>query len=135
MSAGVRNTSGKLVGVIQSWPVSLQSPDGILTRLVLVGPVAVDPDCQSAGLGRAMMRHVLNIGDQSPEYRCTMMIGDPEYYGRFFGYEAAPTKLWRINGPVERHRLLARAPQEVSLPADGDIIPGWQGHAETGFTA
>lgn len=135
MSAGMRDMTGNLVGVIQSWPVSLRSPDGSMTPLVLVGPVAVAPDYQGAGLGKAMMQHVLDIGDRSAEYRCTMMIGDPEYYGRFFGYDAAPTQLWGIDGPVERHRLLARVPQGATLPAIGDIVPGWHGLAETGYAA
>ena len=39
-----------------------------------------------------------------------MLIGDPEYYGRFFGFTADRTGKWRLPGPVERRRLLARGP-------------------------
>jgi predicted N-acetyltransferase YhbS len=135
LSAGVQDAAGKLIGVIQSWPVSLHAPDGSVTQLVLVGPVAVAPNFQGSGLGRAMMQHVLDIGDQSPEYQRTMMIGDPEYYGRFFGYDALPTKLWGVDGPVERHRLLARVPQGTILSTLGDIVPGWQHNVTTGRAA
>ena len=37
-----------------------------------------------------------------------VLIGDPGYYGRFFGLTAERTGAWRLPGPVERHRLLAR---------------------------
>src|SRR6476646_4462520 len=40
----------RLVGVLQSWPVALNDDP-----LVLVGPVAVMPDAQQGGIGRAMM--------------------------------------------------------------------------------
>jgi predicted N-acetyltransferase YhbS len=46
-----------------------------------------------------------------------MLIGDPEYYGRFFGFDATRTAGWRLPGPVERHRLLAR----------GDAVPAVAG--------
>ena len=39
-----------------------------------------------------------------------MLIGDPEYYGRFFGFSAEATAGWRLPGPVEARRLLARGP-------------------------
>lgn len=125
LSAGIRDDTGKVIGVIQSWPVSLVEPDGRRTALILVGPVAVDPDAQGAGIGQALMRHVLTVADQQQECSCTMMIGDPEYYGRFFGYQAAPTQQWVIGGPVERRRLLARMPDGVQLPVEGEIVPGW----------
>lgn len=126
ISAGVADAEGKLAGVIQSWPVSLQSGDGTQTPLVLVGPVAVAPHHQGSGLGKAMMRHALDIADKIAEYRASMMIGDPEYYGRFFGYDAAPTAQWEIDGPVERHRLLVRKPADCILPVSGKIVPGWR---------
>ena len=49
------------------------------------------------------------------------LIGDPEYYGRFFGFDSARTGGWRLPGPVERRRLLARGP---GVPAgEGDLGP------------
>ncbi len=37
-----------------------------------------------------------------------VLIGDPEYYGRFFGFAADQTGRWDLPGPFERRRLLAR---------------------------
>jgi predicted N-acetyltransferase YhbS len=137
LSAGIRNQEGNVIGVIQSWPVSLVEPDDHRTALVLVGPVAVAPDAQGEGLGQMLMQHVLASADRQPQYGCTMMIGDPEYYGRFFGYDAAPTQQWAIGGPVERRRLLARVPDGVELPIKGEIVPGWVhgDHHSIGCTA
>jgi len=45
-----------------------------------------------------------------------MLIGDPDYYGRFFDFSAERTTAWDVPGPVERHRLLARGPRVPDMP-------------------
>jgi predicted N-acetyltransferase YhbS len=104
--------SGKLVGTLQSWPVQLGD-----TPLTLVGPVAVAPEVQRGGIGRMLMDALI---DAAPE-TAMVMIGDPEYYGRFFGFSAEKTGDWRVPGPVERHRLLAR--NAAGLPKTGMLGP------------
>ena len=52
-----------------------------------------------------------------------MMIGDPEYYGRFCGFTADVTGGWALPGPVERHRLLARIKRADGVPREGVIGP------------
>lgn len=102
---------GVLVGSIQCWPVVLVEDHGGVHRLVMVGPVAVTPERQRSGLGRRLTRHALAAADAAGASLIgggLMLIGDPEYYGRFFGFSAARTAGWRLPGPVERHRLLAR---------------------------
>ena len=101
-----------LVGSLQCWPVAVgEAP------LTLVGPVAVDPDWQRNGIGRALMTHLIEIAPNAP----MVLIGDPEYYGRFFGFSAADTAGWDVPGPVERHRLLAR--NAAGLPGTGMLGP------------
>ena len=99
---------GMLVGTIQCWPVALVTDGGGAVPLVMVGPVAVAPERQRDGIGRALMEHALAAEDDAATG--LMLIGDPEYYGRFFGFTAERTARWRLPGPVERHRLLARGP-------------------------
>ena len=96
--------AGVLIGTIQLWPVLFTGDDGRRVPLALVGPVAVERDRQQHGIGRMLVTAALAAlpGDS------TMLIGDPEYYGRFFGFTADKTRDWRLPGPVERHRLLAR---------------------------
>ena len=99
---------GDLVGTIQCWPVLFDADDGRDAPLVMVGPVAVEPARQRDGIGRELTRHALDAAAASGSGDALMLIGDPEYYGRFFGFTAERTAAWRVPGPVERHRLLAR---------------------------
>jgi predicted N-acetyltransferase YhbS len=100
-----------LMGSLQSWPVRL---DGV--GLTLVGPVAVSPDRQRGGIGRLLMEALMAAAGDAP----MMMIGDPEYYGRFFGFSSDVTGNWALPGPFERHRLLAR---NVPSSLAGDVVP------------
>lgn len=109
---------GRLVGSLQCWPASL---DGTVP-LILVGPVAVEPDFQREGIGRTMMDRMIAAADYIGADPL-VLIGDPEYYGRFFGFEAHWTQLWTVPGPVERRRLLARVPSGMTLPGEGHLGP------------
>ncbi len=98
---------GQPVGILQSWPIALDH-----RPLVLVGPVAVLPDLQQGGIGRAMMSALIAAAGEQP----MAMIGDPEYYGRFFGFTADATAEWQLPGPVERRRLLAKHAGHLARP-------------------
>ena len=110
---------GVLVGTIQCWPVEIAGDDGGVLPLVLVGPVAVDPARQRGGLGKELMHQSLDAAVERDLDGAMMLVGDPEYYGRFWGFSADATVGWRLPGPVEQHRLLARGPD---VPAIGGII-------------
>ncbi len=100
---------GELVGSIQCWPVALHEDGGARHPMIMVGPVAVAPERQNAGIGRALMRRAIAIADAGgiAGGDALMLIGDPEYY-RQFGFDAAATAGWRLPGPFEPRRLLAR---------------------------
>ena len=102
-----------LVGTIQCWPVLLKADDGTEHDMVMIGPVAVAPERQRDGIGRMLMTHALRAAHDTGRDGAMMLIGDPEYYGRFFGFDAARTGAWRLPGPVEMRRLLAK----------GDAVP------------
>ena len=110
-------TGTRLIGTIQCWPVRLHGDDGEARPLVMIGPVAVDPGFQRDGIGRQLMTRALDAARAEGLDDALMLIGDPEYYGRFFGFDASRTADWRLPGPVERHRLLAR----------GDAVPAVAG--------
>jgi len=112
---------GALIGTIQCWPVAHRAPDGTATPLVMVGPVAVRPDAQRGGHGRTLMAHMLEAAETEAD-SALMMIGDPEYYGRFFGFTADATGAWDLPGPYEKHRLLARAVNGHGLPTGPGTI-------------
>ncbi len=104
--------SGRLVGSLQSWPVALDD-----VPMILVGPVAVAPGDQRGGIGRQLMTTLLAADPRDP----LVMIGDPGYYGRFFGFSAQATGDWSVPGPVDHDRLLARS--QVPLPVSGMLGP------------
>jgi len=106
---------GTLMASIQCWPVRVGTAD-----LVLVGPVAVASHRQNEGLGTELMQLMLNAA--TPQDAPMVMIGDPEYYGRF-GFEAKGTSGWTLPGPWEPRRLLLRNVHKVALPTHGMLGP------------
>jgi predicted N-acetyltransferase YhbS len=112
---------GVLIGSIQCWPVMLAGDDGRATSMVMVGPVAVAPERQQAGIGRLLMEASLAAAHDRRLDDAMMLVGDPEYYARFFGFSAERTGGWRLPGPFEPRRLLARGER---VPATrGEVRP------------
>jgi predicted N-acetyltransferase YhbS len=114
-----------LAGTIQCWPVALTTPEGRAHPMIMVGPVAVLPEQQSRGFGKALM--VASLAALNPQAPLPqVMIGDPEYYGRFWGFSAEHTGGWKLPGPWDPARLLARCDNPAMLPAEGMLGP-WRG--------
>lgn len=114
-----------LVGTVQCWPVALADPAGRAHPMVMVGPVAVLPEHQGAGIGQALMTASLAaLSPQAPLPQ--VMIGDPEYYGRFWGFANTHTGGWDLPGPFEQRRLLVRTDNPAVLPREGTLGP-WRG--------
>jgi len=114
-----------LVGTIQCWPVALATPDGRAHPMIMVGPVAVLPEEQGRGYGQALVTASLaGIDARAPLPQ--VMIGDPEYYGRFWGFSNERTGGWTLPGPFEQHRLLVRCETPAILPEHGMLGP-WRG--------
>jgi predicted N-acetyltransferase YhbS len=114
-----------LVGTIQVWPVALTDPEGRQHPMLMVGPVAVVPERQGEGFGKALMLAMLAALDERAPLP-QVLIGDEEYYGRFFGFSVEPTGGWDLPGPYEKHRLLVRADNPSVLPRTGMLGP-WRG--------
>lgn len=122
LSYAALDEAGALAGTLQSWPVALHDADGVLHPLVMVGPVAVRPDHQGGGIGRALMDAVVRDARAIGAAPLTM-IGDPEYYGRFWGFSAEGTMGWNAPGPFDPRRLLALPIDGAPLPATGMLGP------------
>jgi predicted N-acetyltransferase YhbS len=111
-----------LAGTIQCWPVALNDTAGRAHPMIMVGPVAVLPDHQGTGFGQALMSASLAcIDDRAPLPQ--VMIGDPEYYGRFWGFSNERTGGWDVPGPFEQRRLLVRSANPAVLPETGMLGP------------
>jgi len=111
-----------LVGTIQCWPVALTDPEGRKHPMIMVGPVAVLPEQQGRGYGKALTTASLAALDPRAPLP-QVMIGDPEYYGRFWGFTNAHTAGWTLPGPWEPHRLLVRCDNPSVLPEKGMLGP------------
>ncbi|MCX5209210.1 N-acetyltransferase [Kitasatospora sp. NBC_00240] len=76
----------------------------LLTRLrvgdgdgLALAPVAVAPEWQRKGVGELVVRAALTAADEAGE-RVVVVLGDPDYYGRF-GF--APAVEHDLSGPFE----------------------------------
>ncbi|MGB3737927.1 MAG: N-acetyltransferase [Pontixanthobacter sp.] len=127
LSFAVLDDEEYLAGTIQLWPVALTTPAGRSHPLIMIGPVAVLPAYQGQGFGKALMAAALGAldgADRNTAILPQVMIGDPDYYGRFFGFTAAPTARWRCPGPVDPVRLLVRCDNPAILPREG-VLGAW----------
>lgn len=104
-----------LAGTIQCWPVALTTLEGRRVPMIMVGPVAVMPGQQGRGYGKALVTASLTaIDPRAPLPQ--VMIGDPEYYERFFRFQQCPHRRLAAPRPVRAappavpHRQSCRSP-------------------------
>jgi len=112
---------GRMVASIRNWPILINER----WPAILLGPLAISPELRGLGYGKALMTTALAaLSPQAPLPQ--VMIGDAEYYGRFWGFSNAHTQEWTLPGPFERHRLLVRCDNPEVLPRRGVLGP-WPG--------
>jgi predicted N-acetyltransferase YhbS len=90
----------RLVGTLTFWDILA----GPATPALLLGPLAVDADYRSQGLGRALILRGLDLA-RALGHRAVILVGDAPYYGRF-GFRHAPVERLAMPGPVDRARFL-----------------------------
>jgi predicted N-acetyltransferase YhbS len=93
---------GKVVGACRLWPIV--AGNGV--QALFLGPIAVDPEMRSAGLGQRLVEACLERVDAlSPQF--VILVGDHSYFGRM-GFEVTPEGTVQLPGPVDPQRLLWR---------------------------
>lgn len=117
--------TGALVGTVRLWNVASESG----RKALLLGPLAVDAEHRSEGLGGRLMYAALNRAAVTG-HRAVILVGDAPYYERF-GFSAALTRDLDMPGPVDRSRFLAMELTTGALlgacgmlMADGAFDPG-----------
>jgi predicted N-acetyltransferase YhbS len=92
---------GRVIGSVRLWPVAA----GAGRPALLLGPLAVHPDCRSRGIGAALMRRALRAAGDAG-HAAVLLVGDAAYYGRF-GFTAEKTGPLAMPGLDAADRLLA----------------------------
>ncbi|MEN5299842.1 N-acetyltransferase [Brucella sp. TWI559] len=97
---------GLLVGTVRLWNVHAGlDAFGFPVSALLLGPLAVDPLAAGCGIGSALMQHAIAQAKRMG-HGAILLVGDPEYYGRF-GFTAEKTGDLAMPGPYEKRRFLA----------------------------
>ena len=96
----VAQEHGRVIGTVRLWPVAAGGRSALL-----LGPLAVHPDCRRRGVGTALMRRALRAAAEAG-HAVVLLVGDAAYYGRF-GFTAEKTGALTMPGPCEADRLLA----------------------------
>jgi predicted N-acetyltransferase YhbS len=107
---------GRVVGTVRLWHV-IAGPG---CDALLLGPLAVDPECRNRGIGSALMRRAIARA-RMVGHRAILLVGDAPYYERFGFSTAATADLW-MPGHFDRDRLLALALDPGALDGARGLI-------------
>ncbi len=91
---------GRLIGTLRLWNISA----GTGRPALLLGPLAIDGERRSEGLGARMMWHAIGHA-QHLGHKAILLVGDAPYYNRFGFSTDLTERLW-LPGPVDRNRFL-----------------------------
>ncbi len=108
---------GLLVATVRLWHVALG--DGRVANggdgraALLLGPLAVEPSLQGAGLGSRLMRRAIAEAAFAG-HGAIILVGDADYYARF-GFTSTAAAELNLPGPVDRHRFLGLELRQEAL--------------------
>lgn len=106
---------GEVVGTVRLWHVEAAGKPALM-----LGPLAVKPELQGAGVGKMLMREALWRA-ACRGHGAVILVGDAPYYVRF-GFDAALTRDLAMPGPVERERFLAIALRDGALDGAHGVL-------------
>jgi predicted N-acetyltransferase YhbS len=95
----VAMTGDRLAGSVKITPIRIGDQPALL-----LGPLAVDPDFGSRGIGRALVRTSIAEA-RARGHRLMLLVGDAPYYGPL-GFHAVSPERVRMPGPVDPRRVL-----------------------------
>ena len=96
-----RDPSGRLIGANSFWDLRIGESGA---PALLLGPLAVAPDLQGQGIGRALMRRGI-AESRELGHSLILLVGDEPYYARV-GFRQVPQGHLLLPGPVDPARLL-----------------------------
>ncbi len=89
---------GTLLGSLRFWPVEIGAQPALL-----LGPLAVEPELQGRGIGRALVARGLRTARRLGHRLC-LVVGEPAYYEPY-GFSNAPAAGLTLPGPVDLERF------------------------------
>ncbi|HEY8616682.1 N-acetyltransferase [Phenylobacterium sp.] len=89
-----------LLGTVRMWRVRVGGQ-----AVTFLGPLAVDSDQRSAGVGGQLVQRACDAARTAGE-AWVVLVGDAAYFERF-GFAAAAAAAVRMPGPVDQKRVLA----------------------------
>lgn len=105
---------GHLLGVVRQWRARVGE-----TPVVFLGPLAVDHQQRSAGVGGLLVERACEAARAAGEH-AILLVGDPAYFGRF-GFEPELGAHARMPGPVDQRRVQACAFSEAGRALAGAV--------------
>jgi len=118
---------GAPVGCISYWHLRIGEAG---KPALLLGPLAVCPELQGIGIGRALMRHSLAIA-KSMGHRLVILVGDEPYYGRV-GFSKIEEDRLILPGPVDPARLLYQELQPGAIEGARGLVLSPSRYNQTG---
>lgn len=106
---------GAVVATVRLWHVAAAGVPALL-----LGPLAVAPELQGEGLGKAMMREALWRA-ACRGHGAVLLVGDAAYYQRF-GFSGDVADDLAMPGPVERERFLGLELREGALAGARGVL-------------
>ncbi len=106
---------GVVVATVRLWHVEAGGKAALL-----LGPLAVAPELQGEGLGRAMMREAIWRA-ACRGHGAVLLVGDAAYYERF-GFSGDLTRDLAMPGPVERERFLGLELRDGALAGASGVL-------------
>ena len=107
---------GKLLGLVRMCRVQVGE-----TQAAFLGPLAVDTDERSAGVGGQLVERACAAARDAGE-TAVLLVGDAPYFDRF-GFSAALAQGVVMPGPVDQRRVLAAALGSAPGPLVGVVGP------------
>lgn len=111
----IAERDGAVVATVRLWHVAAAGAPALL-----LGPLAVLPELQGEGVGKAMMREAIWRA-ACRGHGAVLLVGDAGYYERF-GFANALTRGLAMPGPVERERFLGLELRDGALAAASGVL-------------
>jgi predicted N-acetyltransferase YhbS len=122
LSMVIREAELGLIGAISYWPLVVGKR---FYPVILLGPLAVHPQRQNLGIGRALMSHTLAKAKMLG-HELVLLVGDAPYYARI-GFQQVPDGVMQLPGPWDAARFMFLELKEGALQnAKGLVLPAYR---------